>query len=326
MMMNRRSAMAMLGLTAACPWAFANQANAAADLRMIIGMDAGGGTDINARLMAKYLARHFAGDISIENDGRAGGVTALQAALGETKLTVSTLETTNILSAAVDDDYPLDIKNVALLDNFVLATRVLAIRSDIGIKSVADWRASGKTLRFGARTPNAYKGIEMKLLSKLWGVNLLIVPGYGNTETKAAFAAGELDLILGSYTSIRPTTEDGGAQILVRISDAAGEDRASTELPTAGEFVVNDSFASLLPVFNSISKLQLAFVTSVNALKDAGPLIAALGATKLDPEYQTAATEAGLVIDKRGSDEIRAEFRELITGLDDIRAQLSKLL
>ena len=326
MIMNRRSAIAMLGLAAACPWSFSTQAKAETDLRMIVGMDAGGGTDINARLMAKFLSRHFAGDISIENDGRAGGVTALQAALGETTLTVSTLETTNILSAAIEDNYPLDIKSVALLDNFVIATRVLAIRSAIGIKSVADWRASGKTLRFGTRTPTYFKGVEMTLLSKLWGVNVTIVPGYSTNEARAAFSAGELDLISGSYTSTSKMTKDGAAQMLVRTSDAAGENEESTNLPAATDFVADESYSSLLTVVNNMNKLQLAFATSKASLKDAGPLSAALSTTKLDPEFQAAAAEVGLVVDKRRSDEIRAEFNALVADFDNFRTKFRKLL
>jgi tripartite-type tricarboxylate transporter receptor subunit TctC len=326
MNMNRRSAIAILAFAAACPWAFASPTRAEEAVRLIVGMDAGGGTDINARMMAKYLSRHFAGTISIENDGRAGGVTALQAALGEANLSVSTLETTNILSAAIEDNYPIDLKSVALLDNFVVATRVLAIRPDLGIKSVADWRDSGKTLRFGTRTPTYFKGVEMTLLSKLWGVNVTIVPGYSTSEARAAFSAGELDLISGSYTSTRKMTKDGAAQMLVRTSDAAGEDDESTNMAAATDFMVDDRYSGLLTVVNNMNKLQLALATSTAALADAGPLREALAATKLDPEFQAAATEAGLVVDKRSSDEIRAEFNALIADFDNIRMQFRKLL
>lgn len=326
MIMNRRTAMTMLGLAAACPWAFANNANAANALRFIIGMDAGGGTDLNARLLVQHLSRHFGGEISVENDGRAGGVTALQSALGETSLAVSTLETTNIFDAAIDDQYPLDIKKVALLDNFVVATRVVAIRSDLGIKSIADWQASGKKLRFGTRTPNYFKGVEMNLLSKIWGVDVVIVPGFSTNEARAAFAAGELDLIAGSYTSTKKSTKDGSGLLLVRTSDPAGEDEESTNLPAASDFVKNETYAPLLPVMNSMNKLQLALATSVTAAPEAGDLNAALSATKLDPAFQADAAKAGLAIDMRTGDEIRDEFSKLIADFDNIRAQFRKLL
>ncbi|MDP4823512.1 MAG: hypothetical protein NWR47_06140 [Aestuariivirgaceae bacterium] len=324
--MNRRSAMALLGLTTIFPWALANPASAATRLRMIVGMDAGGGTDQNARLVARYLERHLGGTISIENDARAGGVTALQAALTAAKLVVSTLETTNVYGSAIEDQYPLDITDVALLDNFVIATRVVAVRTATGVSSVQDWRDSGKTLRFGTRTPTYYKAVEMKLLSKLWGVNLEIVPGYSTNEAKAAFAAGEIDLVSGSYTSTLAATKGGGAAMLVRTTDAAGEDEESTLLPDASAFIVNDELANLLPIVNQTNKLQMAFVTSKRAFADAGPLSAAFSATKQDPEYQAAAAKAGLVVDLRGSDEIRREFTDMVANFGKIRAQLRQLL
>lgn len=325
-MMNRRTALAMLGLAGSYPLLLSTKAHADSALRLIVGMDAGGGTDINARMVAEHLSRHFPGDISIENDGRAGGVTALQAALGGKKLVVSTLETTNIFSAAVEDEYPIDIRDVALLDNFIVATRVIAIRSDIGINSVADWRASGKTLRFGTRTPNYFKGVEMSLLSKIWGVNVTIVPGYSTNEARAAFSAGELDLVSGSYVSTKRMTKDGGARMLVRTSDSAGEDEEANNLPAATDYVVDEELAKLLPFVNSMNKLQLAFATAKSSVADAGPLSAAFSATKLDPAFQADAAKAGLALDLRSGDEIRAEFSALIADFDSFRTQFRKFL
>ena len=167
MLVNRRSTMALLALSAAYPLAFANKANAAAALRLIISQDAGGGTDTNARLVAQHLAHHFDGSMSVENDARAGGVTALQSALSSPPFAMSVFESTIIINSAIEDQFPINLNDVAILDNFLIATRVLAVNASTGIKSVADWRASGKTLRFGTRTPTYFKGVEMTLLSKL---------------------------------------------------------------------------------------------------------------------------------------------------------------
>jgi tripartite-type tricarboxylate transporter receptor subunit TctC len=326
MMMHRRSAIAMLGLAAACPWAFANQASASAALRLIISQDAGGGTDINARLMAQHLAKHLEGSISVENDARAGGVTALQSALSSPPITASILESTIVFNSAIEDQYPIQLSDIALLDNFLIATRVLAVNVATGIKSVADWRASGKTLRLGTRSETFYVALEMRLLSKLWGVDVTIVPGYSTIEARAAFAAGEVDLLLGSYTSVKKLTKDDSAIIIARSTDAAGEGEETKSIPSAMDYIVDDTLVGLIPVVNKINKRQLAFATSTAALSDTAPLSAAFSATKVDPEYKAATAAAGLVIDTRSSDEVRAEFSELIADFDNIRTQMRKLL
>ena len=326
MLVNRRSAMALLALSAAYPWAFANEANAAAALRLIISQDAGGGTDTNARLVAQHLAHHFDGSMSVENDARAGGVTALQSALSSPPFAMSVFESTIIINFAIEDQFPINLNDVAILDNFLIATRVLAVNASTGIKSVADWRASGKTLRLGTRSEKFYVALEMRLLSKLWGVDVTIVPGYSTIEARAAFAAGEVDLLLGSYTSVRKLTKDDSATIIARSTDAAGEDEGSKAVPSAMDYIVDDTLVGLIPVVNKINKLQLAFATSAAGVADAAPISEALRATKNDPEYLAAAAKAGLVVDTRGSDEIRAEYNELIADFDNVRTEIRKLL
>jgi hypothetical protein len=121
-------------------------------------------------------------------------------------------------------------------------------------------------------------------------------------------------------------TKDDSATIIARSTDAAGEDEGSKAVPSAMDYIVDDTLVGLVPVVNKINKLQLAFATSAAGVADAAPVSEALRATKNDPEYLAAAAKAGLVVDTRGSDEIRAEYNELIADFDNIRTEIRKLL
>lgn len=141
------------------------------------------------------------------------------------------------------------------------------------------------------------------------------MPGYITNEARAAFAAGEIELISGCYNSTCAATKGDGATKLVRTTDAASEDEESTHLPYASAFIMNDELANLLPI-----------VTSKTALADTGPLSANLSATKQDPVYQAAAAKAGLVVNLRGGDEICRDFIGMVANFGKIRGQLHQLL
>ena len=295
-------------------------------LRMVIGQKPGGGTDMNARLIAEYLRLHYGADITIENQDKAGGVLALQQAISADDLAISTLEASVIFDAITSESPLINLQDIALLDNFIVATRVIAVNSSLGFSTMEDWRKSGKTLRMGARNLNYHQALEGRLASRLTGCKIDVVPGYSTAETKAAFAAGELDMLIGSYSSIVKLTKEGSAAILARTTPTANEDATASALPSLETAAIDPSLLDVAPIFAVILSMQCPFATSVAKSADHVAVAQAMADTKKDSAFLAAAKQAKLTIDPRGQAEIRESFAKIIKDAPQWRTRLSTLL
>jgi tripartite-type tricarboxylate transporter receptor subunit TctC len=115
-------------------------------IRIIVGLVAGGGTDVTARLVAQKLGEALHTNVYVDN--RPGGIfiPATRELVnaepdGHTLLMIST---SNVVTQPFHPDYPYDLRNLTPVTEVSDGPLILVARKDLAVKSIADLIAYAK--------------------------------------------------------------------------------------------------------------------------------------------------------------------------------------
>jgi tripartite-type tricarboxylate transporter receptor subunit TctC len=167
-------------------------------ITIVVGFPSGGGVDGEARLLARFLARHIPGNPSliVRNMPGAGGMVAanwFESLAKADGLTLEYISSSSITQQVFGTEgLKYDLRNWELLGSIVRSTSVALVRPD-KLERLTD--PSKPKLAVGSRT-----GDDSWNTMFLWGAeylqwNLRWILGYGGGgEMRLAFQRGESDL------------------------------------------------------------------------------------------------------------------------------------
>jgi tripartite-type tricarboxylate transporter receptor subunit TctC len=167
-------------------------------VRIIAGFPAGGGVDAEARLLARYLERHIAGNptVLVQNMPGAGGIVATNWFEQLAKPDGLTLHYTSVSSITQQvfgaEGVKFDLKKWDMIGSVVRGTSVIMVKPD-KIPALTD--STKPPLGIGSRT-----GDDSWSTMFFWGAeylkwNVRWILGYrGGGELRIAFQRGETDL------------------------------------------------------------------------------------------------------------------------------------
>ena len=218
-------------------------------LTVLINFAAGGPTDIEGRLVARFLGKHLPGQptIVVQNMPGAGGVTGTNY-LGEVAkpdgLTLGyfTSQFFNLLTA--DPNLRVDLAKFAYIAS-IEGVAVAYIRKDVapGIQEAKDIvRAKG--LRAGGLSLNSAKDVRFRLQLDLLGIPHQYVTGYNsNSDARLAVERNEIQFFTegtpGYRSQVQPRMVKEGVVIPVYADElvtADGEFKPSAEVPDIPSF------------------------------------------------------------------------------------------
>ena len=218
-------------------------------LTVLINFAAGGPTDIEGRLVARFLGKHLPGQptIVVQNMPGAGGVTGTNY-LGEVPkpdgLTLGyfTSQFFNLLTA--DPNLRVDLAKFAYIAS-IEGVAVAYIRKDVapGIQEAKDIvRAKG--LRAGGLSLNSAKDVRFRLQLDLLGIPHQYVTGYNsNSDARLAVERNEIQFFTegtpGYRSQVQPRMVKEGVVIPVYADElvtADGEFKPSAEVPDISSF------------------------------------------------------------------------------------------
>jgi tripartite-type tricarboxylate transporter receptor subunit TctC len=183
-LLQRVSVIALL-LAAALP-AQAQQLDPAKPIRLIVGLAAGGGTDVTARLVAQKMSESMKMTVLVEN--KAGGIfiPALREVTNAAPdgHTLYFISTSSLITQPLHPDYPLDIMKLAPVTEVATGPLILAARNGLGVKTLKELidltNAKPGAIKFGAgggTGSSLYLATE--LLKARTGIKITIVPYRG---------------------------------------------------------------------------------------------------------------------------------------------------
>ncbi len=115
-------------------------------IRIIVGLVAGGATDVTARLVAQKLTESLHTNVYVDN--RPGGIfiPATRELIGAAPdgHTLLMISTSNVVTQPLHPDYPIDLRTLTPVTEVSAGPLILVARKDLPIKSVADLVAYAK--------------------------------------------------------------------------------------------------------------------------------------------------------------------------------------
>jgi tripartite-type tricarboxylate transporter receptor subunit TctC len=187
-------------------------------IKFVIGLAAGGGTDVTARLVASALADKLGQSIVIENLTGAGGTLASAYVARATSDNYSTFEVKTISAAVINSlvysklSYnPItDFKAVSLVGRAPLVAVTPASMPAQNLREfLAVLKANPGKYSYGSAGMGTIPQIAGEQFKHLAGVDMVEIPYRGNGPAMAALLAGDVALIFDTVGSTKPYIDSG---------------------------------------------------------------------------------------------------------------------
>ncbi len=255
-------------------------------IKMIVAYGAGGGTDIIARVMARYIEKHLGNDAKVVVVNRAGA----GGAIGFTELanaqpdgyTIGFINTPNVLTIPIERKSNFHWQKYDLLGNAVDDPGNFSVHADSPIKNLADLAAFAKAnpeqVTVGTTGVGSDDHLAMLMFQRTAGVKMTHVPFKGAAEVHQAIAGKQITVAA------------------MNIGEALQYAKGGTPMRNLGQMSkARTTLAPGLPTFKEQGyDIVLASLRGVAAPQGLQPavreqLVRAVERTMADPQFQAQA-------------------------------------
>jgi len=189
-------------------------------MTLIVGYSPGGGYDTYARLIGKYLEKHLGAKVRVKNLPGAGhivGTNTLYASKPD-GLTIGTFNTGLIYAQLVGrEGVQFDLTKMSWIGKAAADPRMVATGAHLPFKSIRDFKGAGEPHKFGASGIGSSAYNEAIMLSRSFGLNIKLIPGYGGTKSQLGIMRGELVGMMGARSSVRGFVDAGRGRYVMQI-------------------------------------------------------------------------------------------------------------
>lgn len=271
-------------------------------IRLIVGFTPGGGTDANARLLARYYGSHIPGNpnIIVENMPGASSLKSVQYLDGAAKDgTVITMPSAGLIAQSQTDPikFPIKLTNYSWIGSSSEEVRVCYTWSAKGILTWNDLKQA-KEVVFGETGAGSSGYIDERMLATIFGINLKQVLGYpGAAEKHLALERGELDGDCGTFGDINDEwIHDKKVSIVLRFSTHLLPG-IPADAPYFIDLVGSPEQKQVLKLLSVPGEIGRAYIVSKDVPADRlRALRSAFDATLADPLFLADAQKEGLTV------------------------------
>jgi tripartite-type tricarboxylate transporter receptor subunit TctC len=294
-------------------------------LTIVVGFTPGGGFDLNARLLARHLGRHIAGnpDVIVQNMPGAASLKSvlyLDTAAPRDGTVIATFNFGQIGdSRMMPEKVKVDFRKFSWIGSISQDLTICYTWHALGIKTLAELQRRG-TVHMGLTGVGTSSDINQKILREIFKVQVQQVAGYpGSAEERLAVERGELDGDCGSWNSI-PQEWVEGAKINPILRSAPLE---PPDLPPGVPYAANIAPSArdrdIIRVLNASGQLGRPFMASAMVPAERIELIrAAFDETVKDPEFIADAAKIRMPVTPRSGRQALRTVEEIYATPDDI--------
>ncbi len=209
-------------------------------VRMVVGLPAGGSTDVMARIVSAKLTERLGKQVVVDNRPGANGTIAIQLVVnsqpdGQTLIMAAgSWGTLSSLYPSLPFDLRRDLAPIAFIGT---SPYLLVIQPTLPVKTVADLIAYGKAnpgkLTFAGSTPSSLQRLAGELLKRTGGFDMLYVPYKGTGAVMPDLLGGRLDVAFDNVLILTPYIKKGQLRALGVTSSKRSV--IFPELPTLAE-------------------------------------------------------------------------------------------
>ena len=192
----------------------------AKSIRVVVGFQAGGGVDMSARAIGKYLTEAVGQPIVVDNKpGAAGNIAAnlvaKAAADGYTLLMSNSTIAIPSLFANLPFDVRKDFDPVSLV---AIGSSVLTVQPSMAATNVTELinlaKAKPKQLIYCSGGIGNITHLEMELLQVITGIQMIHVPYKGSAPSVIGLMGGEVNMIFSSVPAALAQIKSGRMKAL----------------------------------------------------------------------------------------------------------------
>ena len=215
--MKTRQLVAVLGLSLSTPLpgAVIAQKYPAKPIRIVVGFQPGGATDISARAIAQKLTDALGGSVIVDNrPGAAGNIAADIVAKATPDGYTVLMANSTIAIPSLFVKLPFDIrKDFVPLSLIALGPSVLVVHPSLAVHDVkglvALAKAKPKQLSYGSGGLGNVTHLAMELFASMAGVEMVHVPYKGGAPSVIGLVSGEVQLLFSSIPAALPQINAG---------------------------------------------------------------------------------------------------------------------
>ena len=216
-------------------------------ITLFAGSSAGGGTDIAARFIARYLERHIPGkpNLLVVNKPGAGGMIAINELYNRSRpdgLTVSTMNTASLFGVATGNDaLKFDLQKFIFVGQALDEAQTLYLRTSTpytSFEAIRKANKEGKQPKMGAQSLDHTSNVVVKIVGQILGLDFQVIPGYqGTPEILLDIERGALDGRSQGTGSLLSTRREWIDKRFIRLlaTSKSKRDPRIPEVPTMAE-------------------------------------------------------------------------------------------
>jgi tripartite-type tricarboxylate transporter receptor subunit TctC len=238
-------------------------------IRMVIGLPAGGSTDVMGRIVSAKLSERLGQQVVVDNRPGASGIIGIQLVVnsqpdGYTLIMAAGSWGTISSLYKLPFDLQRDLAPIAFIGT---SPYVLVVQPTLPVKTVSDLiahaRANPGKLTYAGSTPGSLQRLAGELLKRTAGIDMLYVPYKGTGAVMPDLLGGRLDAAFDNVLVLTPYIRKGQLRGLGVTS--AKRSVVFPELPTLAESGVPGFHAvGWFGVF-AAAKTPPSIVTRLNA-------------------------------------------------------------
>jgi len=208
-------------------------------VRIVVGFQAGGGTDIAARVIAQKLADALGVTFIVDNrPGAAGNIGADIVAKANADGYTILMANSTIAIPSLSVKLPFNVKkDFAPISNIALGPSVLLVNPSLPVTDVkglvALAKAKPRTLIYGSGGVGNVTHLAMELLVSMTGIEMTHIPYKGAAPSVVGLLSGEVQLLFAGISGVLAQISAGKVRALgVSISQRSP---ALPNVPTIAE-------------------------------------------------------------------------------------------
>ena len=211
-------------------------------VRLIVGLAAGGGSDILARLIGHWLSERLGQQFVIENRPGAGSNIATQAVVTAAPdgYTLLLVEPANAINATLYDKLNFNfIRDIAPVASIVRAPNVMVVHPSFPAKTVFEFIAYAKAnpgkINMGSPGNGSPNHMSGELFKAMAGLNIAHVPYRGGAPAMTDLLGGQIQVVFVTTAAAIEYIRAGTLRALAVTTARRSE--VLPNIPTMGEFL-----------------------------------------------------------------------------------------
>src|SRR3954471_10373108 len=325
MIATRISTLALAALALLAAPARADDFYQGKTLTLVVGYSAGGGYDINARLISRHIGRHIPGTptvvvVNMPGAGSLRSVEHLERHAPRDGTVVNMFDYTQITNSLLTPDkVPIDFRKFQWIGSVAQDLAVCYVWHTVNAKTVDDMRKLPE-INMGRTNVGTSSDTQQKVLRKLFKVNVHSVAGYaGSAGGFIAVERGELEGGCMTWASLpAPWTTAHKITPIMRITSATAPDLPAN-VPSAFDLLAADRDRKILRVLSAAGEVGKPLVAQISVPDDRVEILrSAFAAMVKDPAFLADAEKARQVVSPTLGDAAVKILDEIYASPEDI--------